>query len=136
MKIRPRLDAWSILFAIGTALAARGQPPAAAGPDPREIPVPPIATTLGTLPGVNDLPALKAMPDVLTMNDGTKVTTPEQWKIRRDEVRRILEYYHVGRMPPAPGNVKGKGSLKSQPVLDGKALLPAGASGPLARTRS
>ena len=45
------------------------------GPDPREIPVPRIATPLGTLPGVNELPTRTAMPDVMVMNDGTRVTT-------------------------------------------------------------
>ncbi|MFB6343216.1 hypothetical protein ACE1ET_15930 [Saccharicrinis sp. FJH62] len=48
----------------------------------------------------------KEMPDPLTMNDGTKVTTAEQWQIRRQEMIRILEDYEYGHMPPAPGNVK------------------------------
>jgi hypothetical protein len=91
----------------------------APGPDPREIPVPPIPTALGTMPGVSDLPLRKEMPDVLTMNDGTRVTTLEQWKKRREEMRRILEYYAVGLAPPPPGNVKGQ-ELRSQLVLDGK----------------
>jgi hypothetical protein len=41
------------------------------------------------------------------MNDGTKVTTVEQFKVRQKEIREILEYYHVGRLPPPPGNVHG-----------------------------
>src|SRR5882724_8708706 len=52
------------------------------------------------------------------MSDGTKVTTPHQWKQQRPEVRRILEYYAVGAMPPAPGNVKGR-EVKLQTILDG-----------------
>jgi hypothetical protein len=59
------------------------------------------------------------MPDVLTMNDGTHVTTVKQWKKRREEMKRILEYYAVGQMPPPPGNVKGE-EIKSESVLDGK----------------
>jgi len=55
---------------------------------------------------VKDLPAIKEMPDPLTMKDGTKVTTPEQWKVRRQELIQILEDYEYGHMPPAPGNVK------------------------------
>jgi hypothetical protein len=90
-----------------------------AGPDPKEIPVPPIKTALGTLPGVKDLPVRAEMPGVLTMNSGQKVTTPRQWKKRREEMKRILEYYAVGQMPPPPGNVKGQ-EIKSQLVLDGK----------------
>ena len=41
------------------------------GPDPREIPVPRIVTSLGTLPGVTELPVRTAIPDVMVMNDGT-----------------------------------------------------------------
>jgi (4-O-methyl)-D-glucuronate---lignin esterase len=89
------------------------------GPDPREIPIPAIETPLGRLPGVNELPVRKEMPDVMVMNDGTKVRTREQWQKRRAELKRILEYYAVGQMPPPPGNVKGHEVL-SETVLDGK----------------
>jgi hypothetical protein len=92
---------------------------AIAGPDPREIPVPPIKTPVRNLPGVNDLPVRTEMPDVLTMNDGKKVTTTKQWQKRREEMKRILEYYAVGQRPPPPGNVKGT-ETKSELVLDGK----------------
>ena len=60
------------------------------GPDPREIPVPHIATPLGTLPGVAELPTHTAIPNVIVMNDGTRVTTRRQWEARRREMRRIL----------------------------------------------
>jgi lysophospholipase L1-like esterase len=108
---------------LAAADDAAANPPqisgAATGPDPKEIPLPPIKTSLGTMPGVNELPIRKEMPDVLTMADGTKVTTVEQWKQRREEMKRILEYYAVGLAPPPPGNVKGE-EIKSQLVLDGK----------------
>jgi hypothetical protein len=55
---------------------------------------------------VKDLPVIKEMPDPLTMKDGTKVTTVEQWKLRRQELIQILEDYEYGHMPPPPGNVK------------------------------
>ena len=91
---------------------------AAPGPDPREIAVPPIATPLGTLTGVNELPLRAAMPDVMVMNGGTRVTTRRQWDARRQEMRRILSYYAVGQVPPAPGNVKGR-EVHSELVLGG-----------------
>jgi hypothetical protein len=51
---------------------------AASGPDPTEIPVPPIASSMPKMPGVDDLPSRPDMPDPLTMNDGQKVSTPAQ----------------------------------------------------------
>jgi hypothetical protein len=108
------------LLAAVTAVSASAQSSnSIAGPDPREIPVPPIKTAMKPLPGVNELPVRAEMPDVLTMNDGTKVTTPKQWQKRREEMKRILEYYAVGQSPPPPGNVKGQ-EIKSELVLDGK----------------
>jgi hypothetical protein len=53
------------------------------------------------------------------MNDGQKVTTPQQWQQRRLEMTQILEYYAVGQAPPPPGNVKGT-EVSSQLVMDGK----------------
>ena len=91
----------------------------AGGPDPREISVPRIKTPMGTLPGVGELPIRKELPDVMAMNDGTKITTRGQWQKRREELKRILEYYAVGQMPPPPGNVRGK-EVQSETVLDGR----------------
>jgi hypothetical protein len=54
----------------------------------------------------------------MAMNDGTKVTNRGQWDKRRAEMKRILSWYAVGQMPPAPGNVKGQ-ELKAETVLDG-----------------
>jgi len=108
MKVAKRF--WPLLAALSVM--------AQQGPDPREIPVPRIRTALGTLPGANDLPARNSLPDVLAMNDGTRVKNIAQWEKRREEMKRILAYYAVGSMPPPPGNVKGK-ELKSESVLDG-----------------
>ena len=68
---------------------------------------------MGTLPGVDALPVRKDLPDVMVMNDGTKVTTRRQWERRREEMKRTLAYYAVGQMPPPPGNVQG--ARKSNP---------------------
>ncbi|HUI06421.1 MAG TPA: alpha/beta hydrolase family protein [Verrucomicrobiae bacterium] len=97
---------------------AQTVPTSPVGPDPREIPMPPIPSAMGTLPAMKDLPVHKEMPDVMVMNDGTPITTVDQWKRRRAEMKRILEYYAVGQMPPPPGNVKGR-EVKSQVVLGG-----------------
>jgi hypothetical protein len=101
-------------------VAARAQDGAApSGPDPREIPIPRIDTKLGKLPGVEALPVRKDLPDVMILNNGTKVTSQAQWQKRREEMKRTLAYYAVGQMPPAPGNVKGR-ETKSETVLDGR----------------
>jgi hypothetical protein len=88
------------------------------GPDASEIPVPPIKTAMKPLPGVAALPVREEMPDVLIMNDGKKVTSKAQWTKRREEMKRILEYYAVGLAPPPPGNVRGK-ETKTQIVKGG-----------------
>jgi len=107
-----------VLAVTAAAVHAQSQviPPR---PDPKEIPVPPIATAMKKMPGVNELPNRPEMPDVLTMNNGKKVTTAAQWKLRRAQVRQILEYYAVGQAPPPPGNVKGH-EVRSELVMNGK----------------
>jgi hypothetical protein len=59
-------------------------------------------------PEVADLPELKAMPDPLTMLNGQKVTSLPQWRLRREEMKQILEFYELGHAPPPPGNVTGR----------------------------
>jgi hypothetical protein len=72
----------------------------------------------GMFPEVKDLPVRPEMPDVMTMNDGTKVTTPAQWRARREEMKAILEHYELGHAPPPPGNVSGQ-DIQSRTMLDG-----------------
>jgi pimeloyl-ACP methyl ester carboxylesterase len=39
------------------------------------------------------------LPDVLTMNDGTKVKTPAQWKKRREEIKAMFDENVYGKYP-------------------------------------
>ena len=80
----------------------------------------PVKTASATMSDVKDLPLRKEMPDVMTMNDGTKVKTVEQWRQRREELKRILEFYELGHAPPPPGKVSGQ-EIQSRLVLDGAA---------------
>jgi hypothetical protein len=114
-----RRAAFILSLILIAAKYACGQTALVSGPDPNEIPVPEIKTDLGTMPGVNELPVRPELPDPMIMSDGTKVTTIGQWQQRRDEMKRILEYYAVGEMPPPPGNVQG-GELTNQIVLNGQ----------------
>jgi hypothetical protein len=109
---------FGLIGASSLAQSQRGDAGTPNGPDPREIPVPRITTPMGTLPGVNELPTRTVMPDVMVMNDGTRVTEQRQWEARRQEMRRVLSYYAVGQMPPAPGNVNGR-EIRSELVLEG-----------------
>jgi hypothetical protein len=88
-------------------------------PDPKEIPVPPIKTSMHARVGVDWLPNRPEMPDVMTLNNGRKVKTLKQWNKRRAEMMRTLEYYAVGLAPPPPGNVKGT-EVSSQMLMGGK----------------
>jgi Abhydrolase family len=116
------------VIAAGVAVwAAWGQSasaPIADRPDPKEIPLPAIKTSMTDMPGhefpdVDQLPVRSEMPDVMTLDNGKPVKTVKQWDERREQMKRILEYYAVGQAPPAPGNVKGV-EVSSQMLMDGK----------------
>jgi len=93
--------------------------PVADRPDPTEIPLPLIKTSMPDMPTVDKLPNRPAMPAVMTLDNGKPVKTLQQWEVRREQMKRILEYYAVGLAPPPPGNVKGA-EVSSQTLMDGK----------------
>jgi hypothetical protein len=72
-----------------------------------------------TMPAVKDLPVRIAMPDPLVLDDGQKITTPEQWAKHREQMKQILEHYALGHRPPPPGNVKGR-EIQFKSLADGK----------------
>ena len=88
-------------------------------PDPKEIPLPVIKTDMKPMPGVDQLPNRPEMPDVMTLKDGKKVKTVKQWDQRREEMKRMLDWYALGEAPPPPGNVKGA-EVHFELVLNGK----------------
>lgn len=109
---------WCRLLCLGSiALSASF---AAEQPEPKEIPVPPITTALGVLPGPDELPMQSDLPAALRRNDGTLVRSAAEWPARRTEILRTLEYYAVGQAPPAPGNVKGH-VISTRELAGGKA---------------
>ncbi len=75
------------VLAVGVLACAVGGQTAGSGisdrPDPKEIPVPPIKTSMPEMPGVEQLPNRPAMPDVMTLDNGKKVKTLKQWDERR-----------------------------------------------------
>jgi hypothetical protein len=111
---------WLLALAVMTACALGAQTPPRLPdkPDPNEIPVPPIATSMPSMPGIDRLPNRPQMPDIMTLDNGKKVKTIAQWEKRREEMKRVLEYYAVGQAPPPPGNVKGQ-EVSSQMLANG-----------------
>jgi hypothetical protein len=120
-----KLSAFAVLIALTLGGACFAQEPANTPkpvperPNPGEIPLPVIHTSMKPMPGPDQLPTRKEMPDILTLNNGQKVKTATQWQQRREEIRQTLEYYAVGQAPPPPGNVKGQ-EISSQIVNGGK----------------
>lgn len=104
----------SVVVALNAVLAAGLT-------EPKEIPIPPIQTPMGPLPGPADLPARPGLPDVLRGATGAQVTSARDWPARRAELLRTLEYYAVGQAPPSPGNVKGR-VVQTQELNGGTAL--------------
>jgi hypothetical protein len=111
------------VLAMGTLVcAASGQTGSSTipdRPDRNEIPLPAIKTSMPEMPAVDQLPNRPEMPAVMTLDNGKPVKNLKQWNERREQMKRILEYYAVGQAPPPPGNVMGV-EIGSQMLMDGK----------------
>ena len=81
----------------------------------------PIQTAAAStvFPAVDDLPVQTNLPNPLVTADGKTLTTPEQWRQHRSEVKQVLEHYALGHMPPPPGNVQGR-VHNSRQLADGR----------------
>lgn len=52
-------------------------------------------------------PALPAgLPNVLTMSDGARITTPAQWLVRKAELQRLFTHEMYGVAPPRPRSMR------------------------------
>jgi hypothetical protein len=47
-------------------------------------------------PGVDELPWVYELPNLFRFNDGTPLTTLDQWQARREEIKDYLQYYEYG----------------------------------------
>ncbi|MBK8808225.1 MAG: hypothetical protein IPO21_17005 [Bacteroidales bacterium] len=80
---------------------------------------------------------LATLPDPFTMNDGTKVSTFDGWKCRRNEIKKDLEQYEIGTKPDKPQNITATysgGTLTVNVTISGQTLtltsklnIPSGA---------
>jgi len=64
-------------------------------------------------------PYTNSLPDVLTMNDGTKVTRPEQWPARRAELQEGFAREVYGRIPAHLPQVIWEVTATNQSVVGG-----------------
>ncbi len=54
----------------------------------------------------NELPSIPYLPDPFTKNDGTRITTRQEWRSRRAEIKAMIEQYVVGEKPGKPSTFK------------------------------
>lgn len=82
------------------------------------------ATPADPPPPSDKLPSIKEFPDVLTMQDGTKITTKKDWEEkRRPELKELFQAYMYGRFPAKPEKVTAKVLFEDAKALDGKGTL-------------
>jgi hypothetical protein len=80
--------------------------------------------TCAEFPAVEQLPPRAALPDPLTMLDGSPVTTRDTWfNKRRPELQALFEYYEYGQAPLPPKNVAGTIVRHDPHYFAGKATL-------------
>ncbi len=82
-----------------------------------------LAMTAAAVPA--DSPSNAKLPDVLTMRDGTKVTTKAEWEQnRRPELKELFQHEMYGRFPAKPKvTTKVLFEEMNSPALDGKGTL-------------
>lgn len=63
------------------------------------------------------------LPDALVMNNGMRVETPEQWKLRRAEILELFRRHMYGRRPGKPEQLSFRIIEKNPLAMDGAATL-------------
>jgi hypothetical protein len=58
------------------------------------------------LPEFSALPSIPHLPDPFKKADGSRITTRDEWRTRRAEIRAMLEHYGVGAKPGRPDTFK------------------------------
>ena len=82
-------------------------------------------------PDFNKLPNFPFLPDPLIIDQGGKeipVTTIDQWNHRREEIKKLVQYWITGTVPPPPGNliVEVLEEKKTGPLTERSVLLKFG----------
>jgi hypothetical protein len=58
------------------------------------------------LPAFGELPSIPYLPDPFKKADGTRIATREEWRVRRAEIKAMIEHYDVGEKPGKPSTFK------------------------------
>jgi len=127
MSKRDRFDCRAALAAV--FLLAFGARVFAAGA--------PNDTSSGEMPKIDQLPAVKELPDPFTFRDGSKVRTKQDWDRRRHELLELVQYYEYGHLPPeGAGATKvvaqeiwSRGGASRDPFAEKRILLGVGPEG-------
>src|SRR5207248_505784 len=83
-----------------------------------------LASLAADFPAPEQLPAQPALPDPLTLWDGGKITTPEEWRQQRvPELRALFAHYMYGRWPGILQPVTGQVLRTDPAAFGGKATL-------------
>src|SRR5437867_10327597 len=81
------------------------------------------AILCAAFPDPNELPSHPEYPDPLTMLDGSRVTTKEQWfQKRRPDLKKMFQYYMYGYLPP-PEKITATVEHEDRQAFAGKATL-------------
>lgn len=82
----------------------------------------PSRSLAGDLPPVDELPAVKQLPDPMVMFNGEKVASKDDWfNKRRPELKRLFQHYMYGFMPPAPEKIDFRVQRVDEKYFGGKA---------------
>ena len=87
------------------------------------------------LPPFADLKPISHLPDPFLKSDGSRISTRDEWRVRRAEIKALLENYDVGEKPAKPSTFKatlndntititvGEGPPRSDPSGDGPPVI-------------
>ncbi len=83
-----------------------------------------VGSAQAEFPPIDKLPSQAGLPDPLTMLDGRKVSTKEDWSAkRRPELKALFAHYMYGERPELVGSIVAKVAYQDDKALQGKATL-------------
>ncbi len=100
-----------------------------------------VGCTAPPLPSVNDLPSIVRLPDPFAWSDGHgRITSFDDWKCRRSEIKAEIEHYEIGVKPNRPANISAtySGNILTVTVIENEktvtlksnVVMPTAGTGP------